>query len=173
MLREYRLHPERKFHGTDGQGCRRLTRGVLPRRPVDLAAPPRTLGKEANKLDEVRAGLHAEARDVLTEYDDPDSGILHRLVLPVLDRYSGRQLAELLGMDRRTVDRLRSGQRPRPRLAYTLLALAGRIAERDLIDAGVLEATHPRARQRGEELQLLSAWSKSSAVVPTTSLSGR
>jgi hypothetical protein len=38
ILREYRMHPEHKFNGPDGQPCRGNTRGLLQRRPVHSLA---------------------------------------------------------------------------------------------------------------------------------------
>ena len=84
VLREYRLHPEHKFNGPDGQRCRYLTRGLLQRRPVYAAGPVHLIGKEANKLDEVQAGLHGHLTDVVTNYGGSSSKIFRRLVLPVL-----------------------------------------------------------------------------------------
>ena len=90
VLRDYRLHPEHKFHGPDGQPCRRATRGLLRRRPVHPAGAPKLIGKEANRLDDVRAGLIGRHGEAITSYDDPTTDTMHHLVLPVLDRYSGR-----------------------------------------------------------------------------------
>ncbi len=56
VLREYRLHPEHKFHGPDCQQCQRLTRGVLQRRPIHLLGTPRLIGKEANELGSSTSG---------------------------------------------------------------------------------------------------------------------
>jgi len=133
VLHEYRLHPEHKFNGPDGQRCRFLTRGLLQRRPVHLAGTAQLIGKEANKLDEVQAGLHAGIEDVVTQYGGTTiTGVLRNLVLPVLDRYSGRELARLVGSDRRTIDRIRAGQLPRSELARTLRDLTVEIAAADL-----------------------------------------
>ncbi len=60
-----------------------------------------------------------------------------RLVLPVLERYSGRQLAALVGADRRTIDRIRQGQQPRPLLATDLKRIAVKLAEQELESHGV------------------------------------
>ncbi len=160
VLREYRLHPEHKFHGPDGTPCGRLTRGVLHRRPVHLAGPLRHIGKEANRLDDVQAGLVGDLGDVLTEYHDPYAGWFHQLVLPVLERYSGRQLADLLRTDRRTIDRIRAGQHPRPDLAQPLVELAASVAQRDLNDAGLLPAQQRPVSQPEAVLALLSAWQR-------------
>ena len=41
---------------------------VLRRRAVHLAGTVHLIGKEANKLDEVQAGLHGDLADVVTEF---------------------------------------------------------------------------------------------------------
>jgi len=46
-------------------------------------------------------------------------------------RYSGRELARVVGMDRRTIDRIRRGQAPRPRLRDKLTELAVEIVAVD------------------------------------------
>lgn len=132
VLREYRLHPERKFQAPSGKPCRRVTRGLLQRRPVHLAGPIRHIGKEANKLDDVQAGLHSELDEVLTEYNDPNTDVLHRLALPALHHLSGRELARRVHTDRRTIDRIRAGQKPRPDLHARLLELASDHARQGL-----------------------------------------
>ena len=115
VLHHYRMHPEHKFNGSDGQHCRRDTAGVLHRRPVTLTGSARLIGKEANNLDDVQNGLITNLGDVLNEYNNPDDDTFHRLVMHVLDRYSGRQLAAIAGTDRRTIDRIREGHAPVPR----------------------------------------------------------
>ena len=75
----------------------------------------------------------------MTHYDDPTTDTMHHLVLPVLDRYSGRQLADHVGTDRRTIDRIRRGhQSPRPTLTLALTRLATHVARDDLTTAGHL-----------------------------------
>jgi hypothetical protein len=154
VLRQYRLHPEHKFHGPDGEACGRLTRGVLRRRPV-RAVDVRYIGKEANRLDDVQAGLVGQLGEVLNEYDDPNDSWVHRLVLPVLAGYSGRQLATLLGTDRRTIDRIRAGQMPRPKLGDALLSLAVQQATDDLCANGTLPRDEAR---RMTPATILTCW---------------
>lgn len=139
VLRGYRLHPEQKFYAPDGRPCGRLTQGVLQRRPVHLTGQPALIGKEANRLDDVQAGLVGSLGEVLTEYIQPTADTIHRLALPVLDRFTGRHLAGLAGADRRTIDRIRRGQRPHPGLTSQLLHLAIEIARADLEAAGYLD----------------------------------
>jgi hypothetical protein len=110
VLREYRVHPEYKFNGPDGQPRRRGTRGVLQRRGVALVGPVRLIGKEANNIDEVQAGRYAQLDEILTEYHDPVDDHFHQHLVPLLDHFSGRQLARLVRTDRRTIDRIRNGQ---------------------------------------------------------------
>jgi hypothetical protein len=158
VLREYRLHPEHKFNGPDGKPCGRNTTGILHRRPVHVL-DLRHIGKEANRLDDVQAGLIGDLNDVLTEYHDPDGGLFHRLVLPVLDRYSGRQLGQLVASDRRTIDRIRSGQKPRLGLRNALTALAVNIAEAELASTHHQQSRRDAAGlRRHQSLAILAAW---------------
>jgi hypothetical protein len=130
VIRDYLLHPEHKFAAPDGTPCRRGTRGLLRRRPV-VAGEVRRIGKEANKLEDVQAGLIAQLGDVVNDYPDPQHSHFHNHVLPVLDSYSGRQLAELLGTDRRTVDRIRAGGAPRTKLLTRMVGLAAQSPQAD------------------------------------------
>jgi hypothetical protein len=127
ILREYRMHPEHKFNAPDGQPCRRNTRGFLQRRPVHLDGPVRLIGKEANNIDEVQAGRYAQLDDIITEYHNPtDDDTFHQQVMPLLDDIPGRELARIVGVDRRTIDRIRKGQVPRVKLRQALTQLAKR-----------------------------------------------
>jgi hypothetical protein len=124
VLCDYRVHPEYKFNGPDGQPCRRNTSGLLQRRPVHLDGPVRLIGKEANNIDEVQAGLYAQLDEIVTEYHNPTDDHFHREVMPLLDHLSGRELARLVGADRRTIDRVRAGKMPRRPLRQALERLA-------------------------------------------------
>jgi hypothetical protein len=110
VLRQYRIHPEYKFNGPDGQPCRRNTRGLLQRRSVHLDGRERLIGKEANNIDEVQAGRYAQLDEIITEYCDANEDHFHKDVLPLLDRLSSREIARLVGVDRRTIDRIRKGE---------------------------------------------------------------
>jgi hypothetical protein len=89
-----------------------------------LAGPVRLIGKEANNIDEVQAGRYAQLDEIITEYYDSSDDHFRREVMPLLDHLSGRKLAQLLGVDRRTIDRIRKGQMPHARLRHTLTQLA-------------------------------------------------
>jgi hypothetical protein len=127
VLREYRVHPEYKFNGPDGQHCRRNTRGLLQRRRVDLACPPRLIGKEANNIDEVKAGRYVQLDEIITEYHDPAKDHFHRDVMSRLDHLSGRELARLTDVDRRTVDRNPQRSKTACRTAASLGELGKRV----------------------------------------------
>ncbi len=156
VLHEYRLHPEQKFHGPDAQLCRRLTRGVLQRRPVDLLAAPRLIGKEANRLDDVQVGLVGDLGEVLGEYSDPNVDPLHQLALPVLRDLSGRELARRARADRRTIDRIRAGQQPHAPLHTRLLELAAEHGRQGLTRNHPPE--HVTSLTATPALVLLAAW---------------
>lgn len=98
ILTEYRTHPEHKYDAPAGGPCRRDTVGILRRRTVRAYEAPRLIGKEANKLDDVQAGIVGSIDEVVTDYSG-DTAWRPGLVLPVLDRYSGRELAALLHTD--------------------------------------------------------------------------
>jgi hypothetical protein len=133
VLREYRIHPEYKFNGPDGQPCRRNTRGLLQRRPVELDGPVRLIGKEANNIEEVQAGRYAQLDEIITEYVDPDDDHFHQQVMPLLEHMSAREIARLVGADRRTIGRIRKGEIRTPgaalRQALTRLAVGIRRAD--------------------------------------------
>ncbi len=133
---------------------------------MHLAGTVHLIGKEANKLDEVQAGLHGDLAQVVTEYPCPNTVVLQRLVLPVLDRYSGRQLAALVGTDRRTIDRIRHGQQPRPRLAADLTRLAIKLAERDLASGGLIPDQPPPLLKPMRDLAILELWHRYDSRAP-------
>jgi hypothetical protein len=115
---------EYKFNGPDGQPCRRSTRGILQRRQVDLTCPVRLIGKEANNIDEPQAGRYAQLGEIVAEYHNPTDDHFHLHVMPLFDYLSGRELARLVGTDRRTIDRIRAGRTPRRELRQALTQLA-------------------------------------------------
>jgi hypothetical protein len=129
VLREYRVHPEYQFNGPDGEPCRRNTRGLLQRRPIRLAGLVRLIGKEANNIEEVQAGLYAQPDEIITEYHDPADDHFHQQVIPLLDHLSGRELARHVGADRRTIDRVRGGQMPRRPLRRAFEGLADNVRQ--------------------------------------------
>jgi hypothetical protein len=88
----------------------------------------RLIGKEANNIDEVQAGRYAQLDEIITEYHNPADDHFHQHITPLLEHLSGRELARLTGADRRTIDRIRAGQMPRPKLRRELIQLAKRLS---------------------------------------------
>jgi hypothetical protein len=107
VIAQYRVHPESKSLGPDGLPCGRDTTGLLARRPV-RATSLVYIGKEANELDAVEEGLVHDLGEVLTDYgpvDDP----WRTTVLPLIRTMPTKVLAELLAVDRKTVQRTKAG----------------------------------------------------------------
>lgn len=61
------------------------------------------IGKESNRLEEVRAGLVHGPEEVLAEYPDPDMDPWKTLVLPVLGAFALNTIAQLSGVNPRTI----------------------------------------------------------------------
>jgi hypothetical protein len=69
-LLRYRVHPEPKSLSRDGQTCTTTTSGPLTRRPV-TAESLTYIGKEANDIDEITAGIGVPEDEALNTYADP------------------------------------------------------------------------------------------------------
>ena len=67
VLEEYRHHPEPKSLGPDGRPCDRQTVGLLSRRPLRIASLE-LIGKEANMIEDVEAGMVRRMEDVQLSY---------------------------------------------------------------------------------------------------------
>jgi hypothetical protein len=126
VLDRYRSHPEPKSLGPDGAPCSRRTSGRLGRRPV-TATTITYIGKEANRLEETSAGLIHDSGEILNTYSDPTLDPWNTLVIPVLRDFNTAEIAARAGLDRRSVQRLLSGQSNPRRLHRN--ALIGAAAE--------------------------------------------
>ena len=118
---------------------------------------PVHVGKEANKLEEVEAGLEHDPDEVWTEYRDPGRDPWATLVLPVLWQMPIDRLVAKPGLHRRSLFATRAGERrPHPRNRQALLAAAGAFTNERLRDSAL-----------GPSLEDLSAicapWCSSSA----------
>jgi hypothetical protein len=123
VLEEYEFHEEAKCADASGAPCGKQTMGLLQRRHVTIESTT-PIGKESNKLEEVEEGAIAGAGDVYTEYPDPRRDEWTRTILPELRRISLSELEAESDLDRRTLQRIRAGQRPHPRNAIILTAIA-------------------------------------------------
>lgn len=122
IIREYARHPEAKSLDRTGVACHRGSRGLLQRDHI-IAQRHMIIGKEANRVHEVEAGVLSPA-EATAVYDDGLNAYFRDVVLPVLAaELSGREIARLTGCDPRTVHRIYQGQAPRPGLRSRLIAL--------------------------------------------------
>lgn len=126
VLTNYLHHPEHKYAAPDGAPCAVETRGLLHRHPVHIRTL-REIGKEANKIDEIRSGLIG-AQDTTMVYEEGDYGLEN--ALRQLAGLPGRQLARMLRCDYTTINRIRRGQAPRRDLRTRILILADSFAHR-------------------------------------------
>jgi hypothetical protein len=123
VLREYEYHPEAKCGGAEGKPCGKQTIGLLGRRHI-LVDGFAYIGKESNKVEAVEAGGAAAESDVYTVYRRPDYDDWTSAILPSLRRMTVSSLEAATGFDRRTIQRIRAGQRPRVGKRRVLTAIA-------------------------------------------------
>lgn len=67
------------------------------------------VGKKANQLEKVKAGIEHDPDVIFTEYVDPTPDLWRAMVLPVLTRMPARRLAEETGLAVSTVKAARNG----------------------------------------------------------------
>jgi hypothetical protein len=132
VFTSYVHHLEAKSLDTEGQPGRGS--GVLTRRPVREGMRA-YIGKESNRIEEVRMGAWHRLDEVLTEYGkarDP----WHSWVVPALQRIPLWWLVEQTGLHRRTIQRLRNRQsEPSPSTEEVLTHVAAAWARHQLRDA--------------------------------------
>jgi hypothetical protein len=123
VLREYRVHPEPKSAAPDGTPCGPNTVGLLVRRPI-YAFGVLHIGKEANRLEEVEAGLVHEWAAVQQTYSDPRDDLWLEAT-SILQGIPLARLAVETGVSERHLRALRNGRkRPSPRIKAALTWLA-------------------------------------------------
>ncbi len=97
------------------------------------------VGKEANHLEEVEAGIEHDSDEVYAEYPDPQRDPWRALVLPVLRDVPAATLAAATGLHPRSVPAVRNGHRaPHPRTRAVLARAAADFARCRLGERGVL-----------------------------------
>jgi uncharacterized protein (UPF0335 family) len=125
VLEMYRHHAETKSLGPDGKPANKQTKGLLKRRPV-YELERRTIGKEANRLEEREANLIHDQDEVLNDFHarGQDAFALH--VIQNLDRFKAEELAALSDVSGRYIQGIRNGYKknpnPRARAALTRAA---------------------------------------------------
>lgn len=89
--------------------------------------------KEANKPDEVEAGIEHSSDEIWTEYRDPGRDPWTVLVLPVLKQIPAKQLADATGLAVSTVKAARHGRtHPHGRNRQVLIQAAAAFAREQL-----------------------------------------
>lgn len=138
VLDAYRVHPEPKSLGPDGEPCDRATIGLLKRRPVALASLTH-VGKESNLLEDIQGGLVSDENEVLIEYRDPARDPFRTLAVEVLRALPVRQVATEAGLGLTTVkDTLRGAVKdPRKETRERLTAVAVKHARAQLREHGL------------------------------------
>lgn len=112
----FRVHPEPKSATRDGAPWGRNTRGLLRRRHIVAVGIEHT-GKESHRYEEIEAGLVQDADQISVTYgSDEWETHKHRL-----HDFPARKLAEVAGVDVRSIRFYRAGREPRNRVKQRLL----------------------------------------------------
>ena len=130
VLEEYAFHEEAKCADASGAPCDKQTVGLLQRRHVTIEWPPRFIGKESNKLEEIEEGSVPDAGDVYTEYLDPrrQERDWHRVV-ETLRAMTKRQLRELEKRSGISLTTLKAWRRGRTAHSNNRAKLAGALRD--------------------------------------------
>jgi hypothetical protein len=124
VLNEYRHHPESKSLGPDGQPAHQQTVGLLQRRHI-YELERRTIGKEANRLEEREANLIHDQDEVLNDFTTPDKNEFALHVLPIIKTKRAADLAKQIGVSESYVHRvLKSDVQPSKKLENKLTEAA-------------------------------------------------
>lgn len=99
VLKEYEYHPESRCVDSNDKPCSRQTVGLLRRRCI-RSDGLRYIGKEANKLEEVEAGVIQDAREVYSECRDLRRSQWNIKFLPVVKSMRLRDLQNASGLSR-------------------------------------------------------------------------
>lgn len=140
VLDGYRIHPESKSLGPDGEVCGPTTAGLLRRRPV-RATTFVYIGKEANEIDDVEAGLIHDLAEVQLVYGSPNADDWEEIRRELMQIPTGA-LVELTGVNRKTIQRTKRGQ-TRPRAETLDLLRRVVLARRRLRGSGEAAGTVP------------------------------
>ena len=123
VLEDYEFHEEAKCSGASGAPCSAQSIGLLGRRHVRIEEM-RFIGKESNKLEEAEERRASDAADVYTEYPNARRDEWVTKVLPIIRAMSVATLMALSNLTRRTIQRIRAGQRPTLNHQRDLMRLA-------------------------------------------------
>lgn len=135
VLEEYEFHEEAKCADSSGAPCNKQTVGLLQRRHVTIEWPPRFIGKESNKLEDVQEGSASDAADVYTEYPDQRRDNWMTETLPKLRAMPMQELIEQSGLSRRALQMIRAGRRPASRNQHLLSAIVQSVRSERMTDS--------------------------------------
>lgn len=139
VLRSFRTRPETK-------NARGHARGLLARRGVRAVPPIAHIGKEANVLDEIAAGLVARDGDPLIVYVEKDAGDWNGDWVAVLKEMNVRETARAVGLNPSTITRIRRGEVfPQPAHRRALKREIARYARAQLRAGGLVVALDDEA----------------------------
>jgi hypothetical protein len=130
VVREFRTHPEAKSADATGLACGRQTIGLLRRREVQETVVAH-VGKEANKLEEVEAGLEHDPETIYTEYRHPERDPWNKLIVPILRQRNLAAIARKTGVSERQLRTLALG-RVRPQ-ASTLRRIVSALTQNPMV----------------------------------------
>lgn len=115
VLADYANHPEDKSLGPSGGLSETDSAGLLKRRPVSVEGV-RHIGKESNRLEDVRAGIMQDVDEVSNSYDDYYTAVFLPTVVPKLREYGIRKTHRRTGISVGAVSAALSGKaRPHAR----------------------------------------------------------
>jgi hypothetical protein len=117
LICAYDRHPERKFAGPDGMSCRPATIGLLFDLPI-VAKWVRLVGKEANEIEQIDAGLMETEAERMIVYEEGEWSAIRR----VLRTIPTKDLQRITGYSRSMVKYLKNGAR-KPNQAISSLLL--------------------------------------------------
>ncbi len=106
VIEGYERHPERKFADRDGKPCQPSTAGVLFDLPIN-AQWIRLIGKEANEIEQIDAGLFENEDERMIVYDEGEWEAIRREIVKI----PTKELQRMTGYSRSMVKYLKSGKR--------------------------------------------------------------
>ena len=136
LIESHSHTPEPKSLGPSGEPCGRKTRGLLGRRHITITDIVH-IGKEANEIDRVQAGLVGSEDKVLLTYERD----LWDLIQPILKEIPVAQVMEITGYSRSMVYRLKRGEkRPASDRLEILLEIVAEHSRNKLVELGYKNA---------------------------------
>jgi len=124
VIDHFRIHPEAKSAGPDGNPANSWTVGLLGRRDIQVLTAFH-IGKESNLIEQQEEGiLIADPQAVYR------GGGEWEMLRPYLDRVSISELTELTGVPARTLRSYRQGdRRPKPRQLHRIAAASAQLLD--------------------------------------------